>query len=63
MTKGYLQEDRAAQPEAALALKVDEMKDTKKRTKLIDAKSITGEALLKLHLQQKAHLATGARGA
>ena len=63
MTKGYLQENRAAQLEAVLVLKVDEVKDAKKHTMLIDAKSITGEALLKLHLQQKAHLATGARGA
>ena len=47
-----------AQLEAALALKVDEVKDAKKRTKLIDAMAITGEALLKLHLQQQAQPST-----
>ena len=50
----YLQADRAAQLEAVLALKVDESKDARKRTRLTDAKAITGEALLKLHLDKQA---------
>ena len=54
LTKGYLQEDRAAQLEAALAIKTEEMKDVRKRTKLTDAKAITRAALFKLRLQQQA---------
>ena len=58
LTKGYLGEDRATQLEAALAIKADEVKDARKRTKLTEAKAITGEALLKLHLQRQAQLVT-----
>ena len=48
-----LQADRAAQLEAVLALKVDQSKDARKCTWLTDAKAITGEALLKLHLDNR----------
>ena len=61
--KGYLQGNPAAHLMAALVLKVDDVKDAKKHTKLIGTKSIPEKALLKLYLQQKAHLSTGARGA
>ena len=37
------------------------MKDAKKRTKLIDAKSVTREVLLKLHLQQQAQPSTSGK--
>ena len=46
LTRGYLGEDRATQLEAALAVKVDENKNTRKHTALTKAKAMTGEELL-----------------
>ena len=40
-----------AQLVAALVLKMDKVEDAKQHTKIIDAKAITREALLKLHPQ------------
>ena len=52
LTRGYLGEDRATQLEAALVVKVDKNKNTRKRTALTKAKAMTGEELLKLQLQK-----------
>lgn len=40
---------------------MEEMKDTRKRTELTDAKAITGAVLLRLRLQQHLHQSSGAR--
>ena len=58
MTEGYSQEHRAAELEAALGLKMNQVKDAQKSTKFIDAKSITREVLLKVSLQQQAQSST-----
>lgn len=58
LTTVYLQEDRAVQLEAALAIKTEEMQQTRKHTRLTNAKVITGGALLKLRLQQQAGQST-----
>src|SRR5437879_5503508 len=58
LTRGFLGEDRAIQLEAVLATKVEEAKEARKRTKLTDAKAITGEALLKLHRERQAQQST-----
>lgn len=58
LTKGYLGGDRAAQLEVALGMKAEEARDPITRTRLTEAKAITGEALLKLHLQRQAQLVT-----
>ena len=58
LTKGFLGQDRAEQLEAALAIKADEAKDARNRTRLTEAKAITGEALLRLHVQRQAQPVT-----
>ena len=52
LTRGFLGEDRATQLEAALAVKVDESKNTRKRTTLTKAKAVTGEELLRLQVEK-----------
>ena len=52
LIRGYLGEVRATQLEAALAVKVDKNKNTRKCTALTKAKAMTGEELLKLQLEK-----------
>ena len=58
LIKGFLGEDRTAQLEAVLATKAEEAKDARKRSRLTEAKAITGEALLRLHVQRQAQPVT-----